>query len=165
MKKFLFALGLIASVVPAWAQQIGVQDVVTETAAEQMFVQFDYQGFTMQVPAGCEVNLTTKEAVLKCGDGTFGMSVKVEKDKGASAEAAVEMCRRMVRELDVKDSKITKVMIHGMQGGKLEGTTEGAPVSVLILATKGKYIKVVVINTPEHADWVNITLDSLAPLS
>ena len=164
MGKYLLAIGLLLSSAAVSAQEPVISADLSVVSNETLFKSFEYQGFTMQVPANCEANISKKEAVLKCIDGTFGMSIKVEKDKNASPNAAVEMCRRMVRELDVKNSKITKVMIHGMQVGKLEGTTEGAPISVLILAVKGKYLKMVIINTPEHADWANIVIDSVAPL-
>lgn len=165
MKKLALALGLLLGIAPFASAQEQVAEVTEQSQAECLdFQEFEYQGFKMNIPINSEVSMTTKEAIVKCKDGTFGMSLKIEKDKGATPNAAYEMCKRMVTELDVKDSKITKVMVHGMQGAKLEGVTEGAPVSVLILATKDKYVKMVIICTPEHAAWANIVTDSIAPL-
>lgn len=166
MKKLILALAmLIPATFATLAQEPAADSSQSLTPVEGSFSKFEYQGFSLMVPSASTVDMTTKEAVIKCNDGSFGMSIKVEKDKGASANAATEMCRRMVSELDVKGARITKMLIHGMQGAKLEGVTEGAPITVLILAVDKKYVKIVVINTPDHADWVNITLDSITPLS
>lgn len=164
MKRYILALALLCPPMLVPAQSAQVTQSETVTPVEGNFSKFEYQGFSMMVPASSQIDMTAKEAIVKTNDGTFGMSVKVEKDKDAKTDAAVEMCRRMATDLDVKGARVTKVMIHGLQGGKLEGTTEGAPISVLILNAGGKYLKMVVINTPDHADWVNITIDSVTPV-
>ncbi|MCM1320331.1 MAG: hypothetical protein NC217_08135 [Muribaculaceae bacterium] len=146
------------------AQQPTETVIESVTPVEGNFSKFEYQGFSMMIPANNEIEMTTKEAIVKCIDGTFGMSVKVEKDSKASAAAAVQMCQRMVTDLDVKNAKVSRVIIHGMQGGRLEGVTEGAPINVVILDTGKQYLKMVIINTPDHADWVNITIDSINKL-
>lgn len=162
IKKYLLCVAeCLCLTVPVFAQK--VSESVTESVrpVEGSFSRFDYQGFSMMIPSGSSVDMTSKEAIVKSNDGTFGMSVKVEKDKDASATAAVEMCRRMVSELDVRGAKVSRVMVHGMQGGRLEGMAEGAPMSVLILKSDDCYFKIVFINTPERADWVNICIDSV----
>lgn len=130
--------------------------------SQDSFTRFDYQGYTMSVPAGVQIDITGKEAILKSDDGTFGMSLKVEADKGASQSKALEMCRRMVTDLDVKNAQISRVSIHGLNGARLEGITEGAPISMLILAAHHQYLKMVIINTPEHTSWASVTMDSLS---
>lgn len=164
MKNLILAIALLAPGVATYAQEPTAGTVHNLTPVEGGFSRFEYQGFSFMVPSGATISEKDKEALVKCADGTFGMSVKVEKDKKASAQSAVEMCRRMVTELDVRGAKITKMLIHGMQGAKLEGMTEGIPVSVLILAVDGQYVKTVIINTPAHTDWVNIALDSITRL-
>ncbi|MCM1005524.1 MAG: hypothetical protein NC402_04430 [Prevotella sp.] len=166
MKKIFLSILAIAAIAPITVHAQQPDRILEEsvTPVEGSFFKFEYQGFSMMIPANNEVEMSAKEAVVKSPDGTFGMSVKVEKDKSASANTAVEMCRRMVNELDVKGAKVSRVIIHGMQGGKLEGITEGIPVTVLILNAGGKYFKMVIINTPDHADWVNITADSVTEL-
>lgn len=163
MKKIFTILTVVIFALQLNAGSLPGAEVIEEaiTSIKDRFSNFEYQGFTLMVPSDNEIHVTDKEAVVKCTDGTYGLSVKVEKDRGATANAAVEMCRRMVTELDVKNAKISRVIIHGMQGGKLEGVTEGAPITVLILDAGSKYFKLVIINTPNHADWVNITIDSV----
>lgn len=163
MKNLFIALILAAAMSPTMLPAQQTADTLSESVrpVEGNFSEFEYQGFTMLIPSNSTVDSTTKEAIVKCPDGTFGMSVKVEADKSASATSAVQLCRRMVTDLDVKNATISRVMIHGMKGGRLQGITEGAPINVVILDTGKKYLKMVIINTPDHADWVNITIDSI----
>ncbi len=57
---------------------------------------------------------------------------------------------------------MTRVSIHGMAGGRVQGTVEGAPISVVVLDGSGKYVKLVVINMPDRADWADMAIDSLS---
>jgi hypothetical protein len=165
MRKILICLGLMACTPGSFAQQPSQDTPQSEQEASasqnDSFTKFEYQGFVFAIPASVRMNETSKEAIGKCEDGTFGMSIKVEKDKAASGNAAVEMCRRMVTELSVADARVTKLLVHGMVGAKMEGNVEGSPLTMLILAADGKFVKVVIINTPQRADWVNLVLDSV----
>ena len=104
------------------------------------FSKFEYKGYRMLIPSPAETRATEQEAVIKTADGTLGMSLKIESDKGASADAAIQMCRRMAGELLVKGAAVAHLSIHGLRGARLTGTAEGVPVTVLILAAKGEYL-------------------------
>ena len=91
------------------------------------FSRFNYDGFTMLVPSGTLISKSDQEAVVKAADGTFGLSLKVEKDAAASPEAALQLCSRLVSDLRIKGARVTRVSIHGMAGGRVQGTVEGAP--------------------------------------
>lgn len=162
MRTIITALLVCVICLSAQAQQ-PAPDEAAPVAAQTTggFTKYDYQGYSFMIPAGSRVRATDAEAVIRTEDGTFGMSVKVESDRKASAGAAVELCRRMVRELDVKGAKVTRVLVHGLQGAKLEGQTEGLPITVFILAHDGRYVKMVLINTPQQAATVNIVTDSV----
>lgn len=155
MKK-AFALLILALV--AWLPTLA-QD---EAPANDGFRTLEYEGYKMLIPQEAVVDERESEAVVKLPDATFGMSVKVEGDKKASASAAVEMCRRLARDLHVKGAQVARVMIHGMEGGRLEGITEGTPINVLILADKGKYLKLIILSAPEHLLYPSITIDSVS---
>lgn len=162
MKKIVFAIVLLALGLPTQVlADINTRTSDIVTPIEGNFSRMDFEGFTMLIPSQSLVSETEKEAIVKMADGTYGMSVKIEEDRSASASAAVQICNRLVNDLDVKRAKVTRVIIHGMQGGRLEGTAEGAPVNVLVLDAGKKYLKLVIINTPAHADWANITIDSV----
>lgn len=163
MKKLMLCLALLMSGGVVLGQEPAAAPQ-TKMSAEGGFYEFEYQGFGIMVPTASQASVSGSEAVLKCADGTFGMSVKVEKDRGASADSALEMCRRMVSEFGVEGARITKMLIHGMQGVRLEGITEGLPVTVQIMAVDGRYLRIVAMSTPAHADWVGVALDSVTRL-
>lgn len=139
------------------------QDSSFITPIQGSFSKFEYQGFTMLIPAPSDTRTTPDEAIIKTPDGTLGMSLKIESDRGATPEAALQMCRRMATELHVKGATVSHLSIHGLRGARLQGTTEGLPITVLILADKGKYLKLVIIHTPEQSDLTNIIIDSITP--
>lgn len=162
MRTILTALLVCVICLSAQAQRPAPDDAAPVAAQTTgRFTKYDYQGYSFMIPAESLVRATDTEAVIRTPDGTFGMSVKVERDRKAAPGAAVELCRRMVRELDVKGAKVTRVLVHGLQGAKLEGVTEGLPITVLILAHEGRYVKMVLINIPQQAATVNIVTDSV----
>lgn len=163
MKKFwlMIILSMMCLSVNAQTDKSVSSEGGSLTRVEGNFSRLDYKGFSMLIPSGSDVNLTDKEAIVKYTDGTYGMSVKVESDKDASASAAVQICRRLVNDLDVRGAKVSRVLIHGMSGGRLEGYVEGAPINVVVLDAGKKYLKLVIINTPNRSDWTNMTVDSV----
>lgn len=160
MKKIALVIVMLIAGVSAFAVSVSEENVAV-TPVEGSFSQLDYKGFSMLIPSNSQVNMTDNETIVKQPDGTYGMSVKVEIDKGASPTAAVQICRRLVNDLDVRGAKVSRVLVHGMTGGRLEGYAEGAPINVLVLDAGGKYLKLVIINTPERAAWTNMTIDSV----
>lgn len=161
MKKFLLSLTLLAAaaaVMPSYAQ-----DATTPAVQEQQidYADFNYQGFNIKVPAGCKIEMTSKEALLKSDDKTFGLSMKVEKDAKASGESAVQMCNRMIADLDIKGAQLNRLTNHGMNGARVQGTIEGAYINVVILDAGGKYVKLVIISAPEKASLAETIIDSI----
>lgn len=162
-KKILMILALAApAACGAAAQEPAVSDKV-ENVAETGFSAFSYQGFDMLVPAGSQVEMTGKEAVLKTDDRRYGLSLKIETEADASPEAAVQLCSRMISELNIKNAQLNRVMIHGMAGGRLQGTIEGALINVVVLDASRRYVKLIIITSPDLASWADRTIDSLAP--
>ena len=155
----LFRSSALSAAAAVAAPQSAHEDL---TPVAGTFSRFNYDGFTMLVPSGTLISKSDQEAVVKAADGTFGLSLKVEKDAAASPEAALQLCSRLVSDLRIKGARVTRVSIHGMAGGRVQGTVEGAPISVVVLDGSGKYVKLVVINMPDRADWADMAIDSLS---
>lgn len=136
--------------------------VKAQNADEPLFKPVQYEGFELLVPAEAEMHDTGKSAIVKCPDGTFGLSLQVTKDKKAGTEAAVQLCRRMVTDLKISGATLSRVTMHGLSGARVRGTAEGAPITVLVLDGGKRFFQAVAINTPRREAWVDRCLESIA---
>lgn len=160
---FILALLLAAGGATASAQQPISKTVVTmDTPTPSLdYVDFFFNGYTIKVPQGMPVNMDGNEAVVKSADGTFGLSIKIEKDAKASANGAYELCKRVVTDLHLQEAKLTKVNINGLEGACVEGNLEGMHVGVEVLDGGKRYIKAIAIFDASHTDAAKQALMSI----
>lgn len=143
---------------------IKADEPAVQSAAENVtndYVDFFFNGFTMKVPQGMPVNMEGNEALVKSPDGTFGLSLKIEKDAKATAVGAYELCKRVVTDLHLQEAKLTKVSVNGMEGACVEGKLEGMGVGVEILDAGKRYLKAIAIYNDTHADDAKTALMSI----
>lgn len=159
MKKYIVTLLLLFSaLIPAAAQ-------LSQPVGEVKLTPFTYNNISILIPEGCTPRVSDKEAVVKQPDSSFGLSLKIEKDKSATPALAEKLCRGMIQDLDVKEYSLTRVLIHGMSGARLSGKVEGTPVDVVILDGGKCLVKLVIIALPDHHIPVNRIIDSITRLS
>lgn len=166
MKKIgilIISLVLSAAGFTGQAQTSSAVPTASQTTAEAAteYVDFFFNGLSLKVPQGAPISMEGNEAVLKTPDGSFGFSLKTEKDKKASATGAYELCKRVVTDLHIQQAQLTKVNINGLEGACVDGTLEGVHVAVTVLADGHRYVKLVVICAPSHASWARTVIQSV----
>lgn len=123
---------------------------------------FTYKNFRMELPAGTDVNITSRNAVMKNPRLGLGFTLSVEKDVKATPDRAMRLCNALVREMDVKHgSEAWRVTVGGMKGARAEGMIEGARVSLLVLCTGSGYLRMVAIDGGGASAQVDHTLKSI----
>lgn len=152
--------------VTASARGVSEEETVAATAdggedADTDFVELYYNGVTLKVPQGAPVDMNSKEAVLKTADGSFGLSLKVEKEPKSSPQGAYEICQRLVTDLNLRQSQLSKVSINGLQGACVDGSLEGSHVAVLVLDAGKRYVKLVVICAPQYVSRAGTVIKSV----
>lgn len=153
---FLAMVASTPSVISASATQ-----QATEEQQEKEFVRFDYMDIALDVPSGCQISMTTKEATLENDDSSFGFNLQLKKDKNATDAGAVELCRGTAEGMGI-GTNVQEVEIGGFRGAKVSGTSEGAEVSVVSLNSgAGKYIVMVVVNAPGLSSWADKCINSI----
>lgn len=156
------ALLLAAGGMTAGVHAQTTDEVIAETlTSANDYVDFFFNGYTFKVPQGMPVNMEGNEAVVKSPDGSFGLSVKIEKDSKASANGAYEICKRVVTDLHLQEAKLTKVSVNGLEGACVEGKLEGMHVGVEVLDGGKRYIKAIAIYDASHLDAAKQTLMSV----
>lgn len=163
MKKLFLSLALAAAFVGFNASADDNTGSLRETYVEsvsQDYVDFFFNGFVFKIPQNVSVNMEGQEATIKSNDGTFGVSIKTEKDSKATAQGAYEICQRSASELHLKQPKLTKISINGLEGASVEGELEGMNVAVEVLDAGKRYLKVIVLYTDAHVQDAKTVLTS-----
>lgn len=152
MRKQIILSAAIALVLamPMTAQTVVETESVTSVSTSE-YVDLFFNGFTMQIPQGLPVNMEGNNATMKNPDGSFGLSLDIEKNKDARPQGAYEITQRLVTDLHIQGAKLSKVKVNGMEGAVLEGKIEGANVAVEVLDAGKKYVKLVAIYTDARA--------------
>ena len=149
MKKVILAIAL-ALICGSFASMAQDSNVGVAQTTSNDYVDFFFNGYNFKIPQGLPVNMENNEATVRNSDGTFGISIKSEKDTKASAAGAYEICKRTVTDLHLGDAKLSKVNIYGLEGARVTGNLEGMHVAVEILDTGKRYMKIVTIYTDAH---------------
>lgn len=76
-------------------------------------------------------------------------------------QVAFELCRRMVKQLDIKDAHVDKRTIGGVEGAIAKGTIEGRQVTVIILPANGQATTTVIMATPNRQNWADHLVESI----
>lgn len=162
MKKvFLSLLFLLtAGIFQVMADDEAQFGMVTENPANN-YVDFFFNGFTFKIPQGMPVNMEGTEATIKNTNGTFGVSIKSEKDANASAQGAYGICQRAVTDLHLIEAKLTKVNINGLEGAVVEGKLEGTNVAIEVLNGGKKYLKTIIIYDDSNLSQAKTILTSI----
>ena len=151
MKTLISILMLLASVVPRGCAATDVE-----------YMPVDYNGFGLELPAGVVVTETAKEALYRDPAHGLGISLKVDKDRKATARSAREECVRLARDMEFKGGDgVRTIDIDGMKGAMTTGTVENENLTLVVLDTGGAYLKLLSITPPEHTDILDHVIHSL----
>lgn len=164
MRKFIISAFAVAAMMfgcPVAPAQVPAAETQGTSAEMPWFVSMSYGGFDFEIPAGSIVEKGSTVTV-KYPDGTFGLSMVNEETQGASQKIAFELCRRVVKQLDIKDAHVDKRTVGGVGGAIARGTIEDRQVTVIILPMgTNNALTTVIMATPERANWVNNFIDSM----
>ena len=127
------------------------------------FSPYTYEGYLLQVPAGCVIHTDRSTGSLTAPDGSFGFTISVDKDKNSSQPGAVEICKQLLMSWKLSDASVKKVTINGLKGATLRGKAGPDHIAVAIIDGKGSYLRLIVMSKPNRTDWVDHTIASLRP--
>ena len=164
MKKFIISAFAVAAMLlgsPVALAQTHAAQTDGTSAEMPWFVSMGYGGFDFEIPAGSIVEKGST-VMVKYPDGTFGLSMVNEETQGANQKIAFELCRHVVKQLDIKDAHVDKRTIGGVDGAIARGSIENRQVTVIILPVgTNDAVTTVIMASPERANWVNNFIDSL----
>ena len=154
MKKFIISAFAVA------AMLLGSPVALAQTHAAQTMVllqrclgsfQWAMAVLTSRFPQGSIVEKGST-VMVKYPDGTFGLSMVNEETQGANQKIAFELCRRVVKQLDIKDAHVDKRTIGGVDGAIARGSIENRQVTVIILPVgTNDAVTTVIMASPERA--------------
>lgn len=160
MKKILILAAIMLASLSLYAQDdnraIGVQNNEDYT-----LMPFHYQGYVMQIPTDSQIEMNTKEAVIKNAKMKYGVSIKLEKDEKANLQRATTLCETLCKDLGLKDAKIESAKYAGLSGVQAVGQLEGARVQVVLLDSGKSYMKIILITDPTESSLAATILSSL----
>lgn len=136
------------------------EDVVGKDGQAEWYINMDYAGYEFELPAGIMVDKGSS-FVAKYPDGSFGLSMSNESEKGTNQKIAFEICRRMATELKIPNPHVDKVKYGKCNGAKATGELEGSKVTILVLPYDGEQVTTVMLATPERSEWVDHFLRTL----
>lgn len=121
----------------------------------------DFKGFEIKVPADALVEEDDR-LVVKLSDGTLGASLSVASAKGSDRKRCLRMVSDLASRLHIRDAKVRKVKVNGMQGAIASGILESQQVSVLMLPSKGKELTCIIMNDASRASMAERMIGSLS---
>ena len=135
-------------------------DVIGKDGQAEWYVNMDYADYEFELPAGVVVDKGSS-LIAKYPDGTFGLSMSNESEKGSNQKIAFEICRRMSTELKLQDTHVDKVKYGKCNGAKATGSMEGRNVTILVLPYDGEQVTAVLLAAPERSAWADHFLQTL----
>ncbi len=157
MKKLLLIVALLL-----WILPVNAADTDLSVQDDETYSQFHFNKFVIDVPSTQTVDIENNEAIVKTPDGQFGFSLKIEKANRTSIEGALEICQLVTKELKMNNADIKAVTINGLNGARVKATMDDALLNIVVLTDGGKrYVKLVVVSTPEQAAKADHVINSL----
>lgn len=164
MKKIFAAVIAAAALFPfcAAAQETGMAAAPVEgnATATDWFVTIDYNGYEFEIPAGCLVE-KGPTVVAKYPDGTFGVSMSNVESIGTSQRNCIEVCKRLVKQLKLKDAKIENKKVGKVEGAKATGEFDGTLVTILILPYDDQETTAIIMAAPGRQAWADHLVETM----